>query len=36
MSARDTGKKFDQDAFNHLVGFMGNYQTGRAITRCRR
>ena len=27
MNARDTGKKFDQDAFNHLVGFMGNYQT---------
>jgi ABC-type transport system involved in cytochrome c biogenesis permease subunit len=27
MSARDAGQKFDQDAFNNLVGFMGNYET---------
>jgi ABC-type transport system involved in cytochrome c biogenesis permease subunit len=27
MNARDAGKKFDQDAFNNLVGFMGNYET---------
>jgi ABC-type transport system involved in cytochrome c biogenesis permease subunit len=27
INARDAGKKFDQDAFNNLVGFMGGYQT---------
>jgi len=27
VSARDAGKKFDQDAFNNLIGFMGNYET---------
>jgi hypothetical protein len=27
MSARDAGQKFDQAAFNNLVGFMGNYET---------
>jgi ABC-type transport system involved in cytochrome c biogenesis permease subunit len=27
MQARDAGKKFDQDAFNNLIGFMGSYQT---------
>jgi ABC-type transport system involved in cytochrome c biogenesis permease subunit len=27
MSARDAGQKFDQDAFNNLVGFMGSYET---------
>jgi len=27
VQARDAGQKFDQDAFNNLVGFMGGYQT---------
>ena len=27
MKARDAGQKFDQDAFNNLVGFMGGYNT---------
>jgi ABC-type transport system involved in cytochrome c biogenesis permease subunit len=27
VDARDAGKKFDQDAFNNLLGFMGNYNT---------
>ncbi len=27
VQARDAGKTFDQDAFNNLVGFLGNYQT---------
>jgi ABC-type transport system involved in cytochrome c biogenesis permease subunit len=27
VQARDAGKKFDQDAFNNLIGFMGNYET---------
>ena len=27
VKARDAGQKFDQDAFNSLIGFMGNYQT---------
>ena len=27
MQARDAGKTFDQDAFNNLIGFMGNYET---------
>ena len=27
VQARDAGKKFDQDAFNNLLNFMGNYQT---------
>ena len=27
VNARDAGQKFNQDAFNTLVGFMGNYET---------
>jgi ABC-type transport system involved in cytochrome c biogenesis permease subunit len=27
VNARDAGQKFDQDAFNNLVGFMGSYET---------
>ena len=27
VNARDAGQKFDQDAFNTLLGFMGNYNT---------
>ena len=27
VQARDAGKTFDQDAFNNLIGFMGNYET---------
>src|ERR1039457_7404752 len=27
LQARDAGKTFDQDAFNNLIGFMGNYET---------
>ncbi len=27
VNARDAGQKFDQDAFNTLLGFMGGYQT---------
>jgi ABC-type transport system involved in cytochrome c biogenesis permease subunit len=27
VNARDAGQKFDQDAFNNLIGFMGNYET---------
>jgi len=27
MNARDAGKKFDQDAFNNLIGLMGSYET---------
>jgi ABC-type transport system involved in cytochrome c biogenesis permease subunit len=27
VQARDAGQKYDQDAFNTLVGFMGNYET---------
>jgi hypothetical protein len=27
VNARDAGQKFDQDAFNTLVGFMGGYET---------
>jgi cytochrome c-type biogenesis protein CcsB len=27
VQARDAGKKFDQNAFNNLLGFLGNYQT---------
>jgi len=27
VNARDAGQKFDQDAFNTLVGFMGGYNT---------
>ena len=27
VQARDAGQKFDQDAFNNLVGFMGGYNT---------
>ena len=27
VNARDAGKKFDQDAFNNLLGFMGGYNT---------
>jgi len=27
VQAREAGKTFDQDAFNNLIGFMGNYET---------
>ncbi len=27
VNARDAGQKFDQNAFNTLLGFMGNYET---------
>ena len=27
VKARDAGEKFDQDAFNNLIGFMSDYQT---------
>ncbi len=27
VNARDAGQKFDQDAFNNLLGFMGGYNT---------
>ena len=27
VDARDAGKQFDQDAFNNLISFIGNYQT---------
>jgi ABC-type transport system involved in cytochrome c biogenesis permease subunit len=27
MNARDAGQKFNQDAFNNLIGFMGSYET---------